>query len=85
MFHKSNLGQFGDRLDADQNGYVPEPTDGPWDFCLDHGTERTHDDDGQLTSYGQWWRDVGFPAWRDAAVAATAKAEEAIEQWRDSN
>lgn len=81
-FHKSNLGSFGGGIRADMNGYVPEATDGPFDLSVDHGTERTHDDDGNLTEYGEWWRDEGFPAWRDEAVAATAKAEAALAKWQ---
>lgn len=84
MFHKTNLGAYGENLTADMNGYVPEATDGPWDFTLDH-TERTHDDAGNLTEYGQWWEDEGYPEWRDAAVAATRQATEALGRWQDRN
>lgn len=85
MFHKTNLGSFGGGIRADINGYVPEATDGPWAFTVDHGTERTHDDDGNLTDYGQWWEEEGFPAWRDEAVEATEQAEAGLREWQQTN
>lgn len=69
-FHKSNMGSYGSST-CDMNGYVPEATDGPWDFAIDHRTERTHDEDGELTEYGQWWEEEGFPEWRDMAIEET--------------
>ena len=85
MFHKSNLGSFGEGLRADMDGYVPEATDGPWDLALDHGTEYTHDQDGNLTEYGQWWQEEGFPEWRDDAVEATRKAAKTPGRWQDQH
>jgi hypothetical protein len=81
MFHKSNLGSFGERLPSDMNGFVPESGDGPWDFCIDHGTEKTHAD-GELTAYGRWWELEGFPEWRDAAVAASDRNSVELDRWR---
>jgi hypothetical protein len=84
-FHKSNLGSFGEGLPADMNGYVPEADDGPWDFAVDHGCESTHDEDGELTEYGEWWEEEGFPQWQADAIAATQASEEACGQWQEEN
>jgi hypothetical protein len=84
-FHKSNLGSFGSNLPCDINGYVPEADDNPWGFVIDHGSEATHDDDGNLTEYGEWWEDEGFPEWRDGAIRATEEAEQSLSQWRQRN
>lgn len=81
MFHKSNLGGYGDSLPSDQKGYVAELGDGPWDFVLDHG-ERTHSAEGELTEYGVWWEEEGFPEWRDQAVERTRAAVRAVDEWR---
>lgn len=83
-FHKSNFGSFGN-LPCDMNGYVPEADDGPWDFAIDHGTERTHDENGELTEYGEWWEDEGFPEWRDRAVKETEEASKALSEWQNQN
>ena len=84
-FHKTNLGSFGVGLKSDMNGFVLEATDGPWDFVIDHGTERTHNENGGLTEYGEWWEEEGFPEWRDAAVEATAQSTEALSKWQREN
>lgn len=84
-YHKSNLGSFGGGIQADMNGYVPEATDGPWDLDYNHSTERTHNDDGSLTEYGEWWEDERFPEIQAAAIAATAKAEAALAAWQTEN
>jgi hypothetical protein len=82
MFHRSNLGSFGEGLQADMQGYVPEADDGPWDFTIDYGSERTHDADGELTEYGQWWEEEGYPEWQAAAIAATERATAALAEWQ---
>jgi hypothetical protein len=84
-YHKTNLGSYGESLQADMNGYVPEAKDGPWDFAVDHGTERTHNNDGTLTDYGQWWENEGFREWRDATVKASEKAQAALAEWQEAN
>lgn len=84
-FHKSNLGRFGDGLRSDMNGFVPEANDGPWDFAIDHGTERTHDEDGNLTDYGDWWEEEGFPEWQDAALDAALEATKTLSKWQREN
>lgn len=81
-FHHSNLGSFGDGLRADINGYVPTADTGAWELDYDHGTERTHDDEGNLTDYGQWWEDERFPEIRAEAIEATAEAEAEISKWQ---
>ena len=70
-FHKSNLGSFGDSLPCDMNGYVPEDGDDPWEFAIDHGCQATHDEDGELTDYGEWWEEEGFHDWVASAAEAT--------------
>lgn len=82
-FHKSNLGSFGENLQADINGYVPTAETGPWDLDYDHGSERTHNADGSLTEYGEWWEQERFPEIRDAAISATEAAEAGITEWRN--
>jgi hypothetical protein len=81
-FHRGNLGAFGTNVVADTNGYVPEAGDSPWQFAIDHG-QRTHDDDGNLTAYGEWWENIGFPLWLDGATAATTRSIEALTEWFD--
>lgn len=85
MIHKSNLGSLGNRIPSDMEGYIPEATDGPWDFAIDHGCEDTHDDDGELTEYGEWWENDGFPDWQSRAIAATEECQSAIADWRENN
>jgi len=82
MYHVSNLGCYGPRQHADMSGYVPEATDGPWDLDYDHGMERTHDDEGNLTEYGEWWEYDRWPEIRDTAVKATKEAEQALIEWQ---
>ena len=77
-YHISTLGSYGRRVDHDLNGYVPTADTGPWDMAYDHGSERTHDEDGEVTAYGEWWEDEGFPAILAAAIKATAEAEAGI-------
>ncbi len=77
-FHFSNMGGYSPST-RDQDGYVPEANDtDPWDFTIDHGGQRTHNEDGTLTEYGEWWEEEGFPEWRDKAVAETAKCSAAL-------
>jgi len=80
-YHVTKLGCFGPKDHADIHGYVPERGDGPWDLNWDHGTEKTHDDDGELTEYGEWWEER-WPEIVDAAVKATAEAERRVGEWR---
>lgn len=84
MFHKSNYGAFGN-VPCDKDGYVPEAEDTAFAFEIDHGAERTHNDDGTLTEYGQWWKEDGFPEWRDRAIEATAEASAALIEWQQQN
>jgi hypothetical protein len=81
-FHKSNLGAFGESLPSDMDGYMPEENDDVWQFAVDHGGHRTHDDAGDLTEYGQWWEEEGFDEWLAEAVQATTQAVEALENWQ---
>lgn len=83
-WHKSNLGMYGEGLPADMDGFIPQAGDEAFDLNVDHGAERTHGDDGELTEYGQWWEDEGFPEWQAAAIAATEKAEAALAEWQIS-
>lgn len=81
MFHNSNLGS--NSVPCDLDGYVPEANDGPWDFVIDHGSNRTHED-GILTEYGIWWMEEGFPQWQQEAIQATTKVETDLVQWQMS-
>lgn len=83
-FHRTNFGSFGERLPADIHGFVPTAETGPWELTFDHGTERTHGESGQLTAYGEWWEHEGFPAICDAAIQATAEADQELMAWRTS-
>ena len=74
-FHKSSLGSFGANLTADIDGYVPTADTTTWELTYDHGTDRTHDDGGNLTEYGDWWESERFPEIRAKAITATAEAE----------
>jgi len=83
-FHKSNLGSFGNNVQADINGFVPTEETGPWDLSYDHGSEDTHDASGNLTEYGEWWEEERFPEIKMDAVKATVEAEAGISKWQDS-
>ena len=82
-FHKSNLGKFGDHLDADLEGYVPTAETGPWELTYTH-SHPTHDDNGNLTEYGKWWEEDGFSEIRAESVAAADEAVKAVERWQAS-
>ena len=83
-FHKSNFGAFGGGLHADMNGYIPEAEDGPFDLAYDHA-ERTHNADGTLTEYGEWWVEDRWPEIVAEAVKATAEAQESLREWQEQN
>ncbi len=82
-FHHGDLGAFGEKIPADMDGYVPEAGDNPWQFAVDHGGQRTHDQDGELNEYGEWWEGVGFFLWLGEAIAATTRSVEALAEWQD--
>lgn len=84
-YHVSNLGAFGDESLADMNGYIPEDGDGPWDFAVDHGGRETHDEDGDLTEYGEWWEEEGFPDWVEKCERATKRSARALNKWQRDN
>lgn len=81
-FHISNFGSFSKNITADKNGYVPTADTDPWELDYDHGVESTHDDEGNLTEYGDWWESDRFPEIRKAAIKATAQSESAIAEWQ---
>lgn len=81
-FHKSNLGSFGESLPCSIEGYVPTADTGPWELTYDHGGESTHDADGELTEYGEWWENDSWPEIVAEAVAATAAAEAGLAEWQ---
>ena len=83
-FHKSQFGEFGKNLPCDLNGFVPTEDTGPWDLAYDHGSESTHNSEGSMTEYGQWWEDEWDTKVTDAVVA-TAEAEKELEKWRSTN
>lgn len=84
MYHSSNLGSYAHSVGRDMEGYIPEADDGPWDLTYDHGAERTHDNYGALTEYGQWWEEERWPELLNEAVAATAEAEMVLKEWRQN-
>jgi hypothetical protein len=83
-FHKSNLGSFGENVPSDMDGYVPTADTSPWELSYDHGSEYTHDEDGNLTEYGRWWKDERFPEIKADAIKATENAEDRIDERRES-
>jgi hypothetical protein len=83
-FHKSNLGSFGNNLTADINGYVPTADTTAWELTYDHGGQDTHDDDGNLTEYGEWFEFERFPEIQSEAIAATKEAEAGISDWQEN-
>ncbi len=83
-FHKTNLGSFGNRLAADVNGYVPTAETTAWELTYDHGSEVTHDENGELTEYGDWFESDRFPEIQAEAIKATEEAEAGPEDWRNN-
>ena len=83
-FHKTRLGSFAGNVPADIDGYVPTADTGPWELTYDHGSYRTHDDDDNLTEYGEWWECERFPEIKADAIEATADANDGITDWRNS-
>jgi hypothetical protein len=84
MFHFSLLGSFGERLTRDLDGYVPSEGDGPFEFRIDHGDDQTHDANGDLTDYGRWWVESGFPAWKREAINGGECATAALGAWQET-
>ncbi len=82
-FHQSNFGALAGGLRADIDGYVPEAGDGPFAGNWDHGTERTHNVDGSLTEYGQWWVEQGYPELLASNIEATAEAQESLHKFAE--
>jgi len=74
-FHKSNLGSRGLRIVSDLHGFVPTESTDAWELEYDHGGESTHDDDGELTEYGEWFEDSRFPEIKAQAIQETLDAE----------
>ena len=71
-YHYTNLGHQRPPSYADKDGYIPTDL-AEWDSLnYDHGDSALFDEDGQLTEYGEWWRDEGFPD-----ILAEAEAEAA--------
>jgi hypothetical protein len=74
MFHKSNMGRFGDGLPCDRNGYVGEEGDALDSFAFNFTAEEEED-----AEYVAGW----FREWLQSCVAETARASRALEQWRE--
>lgn len=70
MFHKTNLGKFGNSLPCDRAGFVPEAGD-RFD-AFDFGGDLDEDDFDD------------FDDFRDEAVEATERAQAALDEWRES-
>lgn len=82
-YHASNLGMYAHSISKDVNGFIPGAHDGPWDLDYDYGMEQTHDEDGGLTEYGEWWEDERWPEIVAEAVAATARSEAALAECQE--
>jgi len=83
-FHKTNRGIFGATLTSDINGFVPTENTGAWDLTYDHGTEQTHDENGNLTDYGDWWETERFPEIKTAAIKAAGTAGTRCNDWQST-
>lgn len=79
MFHKTNLGKFGERLTCDIDGYVPEPGDDWRDMRFDFGDADSDDPDEIDYRDNEWW-----PKVIAEAEAATREANEAAAEWQDN-
>lgn len=77
MYHHSNYGSFAPST-LDMDGYVPETGDDPFVGVWGHGGQATHDEDGELTEYGEWWVEEGFPEKVERAEAEKAESDEAL-------
>ena len=73
MFHKSNLGSFGENLPCDRQGYVPESDDSPDDFDMEFCDREEK----------EWWQAEEFPRWVEGAVSATEEALKELHQWQN--
>jgi hypothetical protein len=65
-------------------GFVPDDGDGPWDLCMEHN-EATHNEDGTLTEYGEWWETEGFPEFQQRGIDQTREANLALDEWLKGN
>ena len=83
--HVSNFGVCAPRYGryVDMDGYIPTADCGPWELHYDHGDEDTHDADGELTEYGEWWESEWLDI-IDEAVAATEAAAVAVHKLRNT-
>jgi len=76
--HKNNFGSFANDIQTDINGYIPIDSDEAFDLDYDHGCELTHDENGELTEYGDWFENDRFPEIKANAKIAIRKAERGI-------
>ena len=75
-YHISNLGINQNACSVcDIDGYVPTEETGPYDLNYDHGSESTHDEEGELTEYGVWWEDEKWEEKKAEALKWTAAQE----------
>jgi molybdopterin-guanine dinucleotide biosynthesis protein A len=75
-FHKSNLGQFGESLPADMNGYVHLTADAWLAAPVDMPAADRAD-----VEYMREWAESQAEATREAAAAA----EESLKKWQSGN
>lgn len=88
MYHKTNLGRFGESLPCDIDGYVPEAGDDWRDMNWDLGQDDPDADDlsteerKQRTAYldDEWW-----PAKIAEAGEATAAANVDLAEWQQAD
>jgi len=81
-FHKTNLGMFGQNIQSDVNGMVPDAETNAWELTYDHGSESTHDEYGEITEYGEYWEEYRFPEIQAEAIAATEIANARLIEWQ---
>jgi hypothetical protein len=81
-YHKSNLGSNGLRIISDIHGFVPTESTDVWELEFDHGGQSTHDCDGELTGYGEWFEEDRWPEIKAQAIRETLDAEDGIRRMR---
>ena len=72
MFHKSNLGQFGENLPCDINGFVPEEGDSLEDFTFPGGWFEGDEDEAEER----------FEEWKEEAIHQAAEAMDELSLWQ---
>jgi len=72
-FHKRNLGAFGEYLQADLRGHLPEREDKPWDLSWENNSKWSEADDSD-----HWW----VPEWTEYQDSVQ-DAIRSLEGWQE--